>query len=98
MASLDLPVETRMASFSRLAGMSLAAGVTRFAIPVGVAVSGVDSSSCTTSFKAACSSYVWAMVYMCFQFSIILFISGSRVSSSRITPAMVSGMVVKRKG
>ena len=97
MASLDLPVETRMASFSRLAGMSLA-GSPRFAIPVGAAVSGVASSSCITTFKAACSSCVWAMVYMCFQFSIILFMSGSKVSSSRITPAMVSGMVFKRKG
>ena len=54
-----------MASFSRLAGMSLA-GSPRFAIPVGAAVSGVASSSCMTSLKAACSSCAWAMVYMCF--------------------------------
>ena len=74
MASLDLPVQTRMASFSRLEGMSLASGVNpRFTIPVGAAVSGEASRSCMTSFKAAwsstetCMSCAWAMgyIYMC---------------------------------
>ena len=64
MASLDLTVETRMASFSRLAGMSLAAGVTRLTIPVGSAVSGVASSSCMTSFKASCSCAVAMSIYV----------------------------------
>ena len=66
MASLDLPVETRMASFSRFAGMSLAAGVTRLTIPVGSAVSGVASNSCITSFKASCSCAVSIYVFLDF--------------------------------
>ena len=98
MASLDLPVETRMASFSRLAGMSLALGVTRFTIPVGAVVSGVASSSCITSLKSGLVVLCLGHGLYVFQFSIILFMSGSRVSSSRISPAMVSGMVFSRKG
>ena len=70
MASLALPVETRIASFSRLAGMSLS-GVTRPVSPGGGAVSGVASSSCITSFKTAassCASITGGYIYVCFSF------------------------------
>ena len=56
-----------MASFSRLAGMSLP-GVTRLVSPVGGPVSGVASSICITSFMTAfCAS---ALVYRCFKCSV----------------------------
>ena len=67
MASLALPVETRMASFSRLAGMSLP-GVTRLVSPLAGPVSGVASSICITSFMT--SSCASAMVYKVFKCSV----------------------------
>ena len=56
-----------MASFSRLAGMSLP-GVTRLVSPLAGPVSGVASSISITSFMTA--SFASAMVYRCFQFSV----------------------------
>ena len=65
MTSLALPVETRMASFSRLAGMSLTTGKT-----LAGPVSGVGSSICITPFMTG-SSCASAMLYICvFQVSV----------------------------
>ena len=97
MASLDLPVETRMASFSRLVGMSLAAWRDEIHYPCGLG--GVRRGlqqlhDFVQSFLILCGGHG---IYVFLDFNDSLYIRQKGLQFLNY-PTMVSGMAFNRKG